>query len=426
MNIYKILRILFNIVDLVFMNFVTPYIALRVLRCFLPVRDSRWAKLALYAGFYIFISTSVLVGDPINILGAILAICITVSVCCSGTFLQRITVVLVFSSFSLSINSLIDTYLRYNIELNIRTDFTIQFYGILRAIIWLAVYFSLRHFKPEAGYRLPPKLWLLVDMLTLAPFATTFITVTMNGYVTGRNKSLSTFLLLIIAAFTSYGLLWEVSILAHNQKLQQEENFYEMNRMYYKNLEQEQLKVRKLRHDMANHLQAMSAMPESELHAYLNELMSSPAMEHSKKYCENNVVNIVLSSKAAIMEQKSITFETSAAVPENIPVKDAELCAVVANSLDNAVEACEKLPKLERHVSVKAAAQKGLFVLNVKNPEGAHSILENGLPVTTKGDTASHGLGLAGIKDIAERYGGGIEISENGRTFSLLVYMHIT
>jgi sensor histidine kinase YesM len=408
------------------MNFVTPYIALRVLRCFLPVRDSRWAKLALYAGFYIFISTSVLVGDPINILGAILAICITVSVCCSGTFLQRITVVLVFSSFSLSINSLIDTYLRYNIELNIRTDFTIQFYGILRAIIWLAVYFSLRHFKPEAGYRLPPKLWLLVDMLTLAPFATTFITVTMNGYVTGRNKSLSTFLLLIIAAFTSYGLLWEVSILAHNQKLQQEENFYEMNRMYYKNLEQEQLKVRKLRHDMANHLQAMSAMPESELHAYLNELMSSPAMEHSKKYCENNVVNIVLSSKAAIMEQKSITFETSAAVPENIPVKDAELCAVVANSLDNAVEACEKLPKLERHVSVKAAAQKGLFVLNVKNPEGAHSILENGLPVTTKGDTASHGLGLAGIKDIAERYGGGIEISENGRTFSLLVYMHIT
>jgi len=426
LNIYKILRILFNIVDLVFMNFVTPYIALRVLRCFLPVRDSRWAKLALYAGFYIFISTSVLVGDPINILGAILAICITVSVCCSGTFLQRITVVLVFSSFSLSINSLIDTYLRYNIELNIRTDFTIQFYGILRAIIWLAVYFSLRHFKPEAGYRLPPKLWLLVDMLTLAPFATTFITVTMNGYVTGRNKSLSTFLLLIIAAFTSYGLLWEVSILAHNQKLQQEENFYEMNRMYYKNLEQEQLKVRKLRHDMANHLQAMSAMPESELHAYLNELMSSPAMEHSKKYCENNVVNIVLSSKAAIMEQKSITFETSAAVPENIPVKDAELCAVVANSLDNAVEACEKLPKLERHVSVKAAAQKGLFVLNVKNPEGAHSILENGLPVTTKGDTASHGLGLAGIKDIAERYGGGIEISENGRTFSLLVYMHIT
>lgn len=143
---------------------------------------------------------------------------------------------------------------------------------------------------------------------------------------------------------------------------------YEMNRLYYRNLEQEQFQVRRLRHDMANHLQTMSGLPEPEMREYLNNIINSPALEHARRFCENNVVNIVLASKASIMEQRKIDMDIEISVPSEIPVQNVDLCAVFANSLDNAIEACEKLPDDQRKVTVKARTDKGLFVMRVQNP----------------------------------------------------------
>jgi len=229
----------------------------------------------------------------------------------------------------------------------------------------------------------------------------------------------------LVVTLSSFGLLWAVVVLARQQKLEQEKSFYEMNRVYYQNLEQQQFQVRRLRHDMANHLQAMSAMPEPGLREYLAGLLHSPAMEHTQKFCENSVVNIVLASKEAIMEENKISVDIKASLPHKLPVQDVDLCAVFANSLDNAIEACIKLPEDQRNISLKARTDKGLFVLQVQNPLCGKTVWQNGIPVTTKDNLEVHGFGLAGIREIAVRYGGSMEITTDETCFTLLVYLPI-
>lgn len=420
MNFGKIFLTLLNILDFISGFLAAPYIAFLVLNSFLPVRENRWAKPLLYGGCFFFAAQSIYVGDPVNILGVLLVFSFAVFLCCGGTFLQRLSILLIFSSLNLSFSALIDNFLWVDINALLSIGSFMR-WGILRLAVWLAVYLALGRSAPKREYGLPPRLWMLVDMLALTPFAATLITVIMgDGEKTAGN--IRDMLLLPVVTLTSFGLLFAVSVLAEQQKLEQEKNYYEMNRLYYRNLEQEQLQVRRLRHDMANHLQTISALPEPELREYISELLHSPAMEHTRRFCENNVVNIVMASKEAVMAQNGIRTEIEASVPKELPVPDADLCALFANSLDNAIEACRKLPEERRKISVRARADRGLFVLRVRNFSGEKAVWKNGAPVTGKQNAEAHGFGLAGIREIAARHGGSTEITETEGQFTLLVF----
>lgn len=393
---------------------VAPYIMLMSLEYFLPLRSKRWAKPVLYVGCWLFVGMVIYIGDRANLPGALIPFGLAVFLCCEGNWLQCLSVTLIFASLGLSFNALVDSSFML---------WDIAYY--LRLLLWLGVYLSLRRFAPKQEYNLSPKLWALIDVLTLTPFAATLITVLLSPDIDRLSDDIQGFLLLLVVTLSSFGLLWAVVVLARQQKLEQEKSFYEMNRLYYRNLEQEQFQVRRLRHDMANHLQTMSGLSEPEMHEYLNSLIHSPAMEHTRRFSENNTVNIVLASKMAVMEQSKIDADIEVSVSSEIPVQDVDLCALFANGLDNAIEACEKLPEEQRRVSVKARADKGLFVMKVQNPYSGITAWENGMPVTTKKNTGIHGFGLAGIREIAARYGGSAEITEEAGQFVLLVYFPV-
>jgi hypothetical protein len=393
-------------------GFVTAFFVMRIVEQFLPVRKKRWIKPILYFGCFLLVDTAIFVGDPINLPGAFLGFGCIIFLCCEGTWLQRLSMTLILSSIGLSLDALMDSL------------FLLSSIDLLECFIWLAIYLVLHRFVPRQEYNLPARLWVLVDVLTLTPLVATFITVLL-GNVEGGVREPRAYLLLPVITLTSIGLLWAVVVLARHQKLEREKRLYEMNLKYYQNLEQNQFQVRRLRHDMANHLQTMSALPEPELRNYLNELIHSPAMECTQRFCENHIVNIVLVSKTAVMEQKHIQADVEISVPQEIPIQDADLCAVFANSLDNAIEACEKLPENQRKLSIKARTDKGLLVLKVQNPVSENTIRKNGIPVTTKQDTNTHGFGLTGIREIAARYEGAVEITGAEGLFSLLVYFSI-
>ena len=403
-------KIIYRIFDYA-CGFAAPYVMLMCLERFLPVRGRRWARPVLYVGCWLFVGMVIYIGDRANLPGALIPFGLAVFLCCQGDWLQCLSITLIFSSLGLSFNALVDSSFML---------WDIAYY--LRLFFWLSVYFSLRRFAPKQEYNLSPRLWALVDVLTLTPFAATLITVLLSPDIDRLSDNIQGFLLLLVVTLSSFGLLWAVVVLARQQKLEQEKNFYEMNRLYYRNLEQEQFQVRRLRHDMANHLQTMSGLPEPEMREYLNNIINSPALEHARRFCENNVVNIVLASKASIMEQSKIDVDIEVSVPSEIPVQNVDLSAVFANSLDNAIEACNKLPEGQKHISIKARTDKGLFVLKMQNPSIEKPVLQNGIPITTKKDPRSHGFGLTSIREIAMRHGGSMEITEAEGIFTLLTY----
>ena len=190
-------------------------------------------------------------------------------------------------------------------------------------------------------------------------------------------------------------------------------------------MEQQQFEVRRLRHDLANHLQILSSLPATERDAYLAELIENPAMDSTLHYCADSTVNAVLSAKAPVMEQSSIKLECKADITRELPFDKVDVCALFANALDNAIEASRKLPEGQRWIHLKARAQKGLFAVKVANslPKEASKAAEDTLPATTKTDKKSHGYGLRSISEIVSRYGGSMEIRTEDDQFQLFLYM---
>lgn len=116
------------------------------------------------------------------------------------------------------------------------------------------------------------------------------------------------------------------------------------------------------------------------------------------------------------MRQAGLTPDFAVSLPETLPLSDTDLCALLGNALDNAMEAAAQAE--DKTVTVRCRIQKGLFMLRVENA------LAGSVPAdlsTTKADKTAHGLGLPGMREVAFRYGGTLEADAASGRFELLV-----
>ena len=95
---------------------------------------------------------------------------------------------------------------------------------------------------------------------------------------------------------------------------------------------------------------------------------------------------------------------------------DMDLCALLGNALDNAIEGSRGAG--ERRITIRCKADKGLFMLRVENTLGG--AVQPDL-ATTKTDKAAHGFGIPGMREIAERYGGTLDAGVRDNGFELVV-----
>lgn len=160
------------------------------------------------------------------------------------------------------------------------------------------------------------------------------------------------------------------------------------------------------RHDYRNHIQNMKNRLDSgggELEQYLDDLADDLTQADTSIKTGNVMADAVLNSKLSVAEQKGIRLNVKAHIPNGVSLTDVELCSILGNLLDNAMEACEKLPYNERFIRVYIDKFKGQFYLSVQNSSPA-VVRDKGLFRTTKAGT--HGFGLFRIDRIAKKYGG--------------------
>ena len=160
------------------------------------------------------------------------------------------------------------------------------------------------------------------------------------------------------------------------------------------------------RHDYRNHIQNMKNRldgDQGELEQYLDELADDLTQTDTSIQTGNVMADAVLNSKLSVAEQKSIQLNVKAHFPKGIEMTDVEMCSVLGNLLDNAIEACEKLPCDKRFLRVYIDKFKGQFYLSVQNSSPSIQ-RDKGIFRTTKAGT--HGFGLFRIDRIAKKYGG--------------------
>ena len=101
--------------------------------------------------------------------------------------------------------------------------------------------------------------------------------------------------------------------------------------------------LRRSRHDFRNHLKAMRVMGEQEVHAYIDDLLRQETLPGAVSSSGDPYVDAVLGSKLNLIKEKNIDYQQNITLPKKIQASPADICAIIANQLDNAVEACEKI-----------------------------------------------------------------------------------
>lgn len=132
----------------------------------------------------------------------------------------------------------------------------------------------------------------------------------------------------------------------------------------------------------------------------------------------NSVLDALLTEKnhRASTIGATIEFSGNAAAPEVDPV---DLCILFGNAIDNALDACEKLPQGERrYVSIEArTTESDILYVQITNPVHHDVKIASNIVQTTKDDPSQHGCGLVTMHDVAERYNGALTISCENRVF---------
>ena len=162
------------------------------------------------------------------------------------------------------------------------------------------------------------------------------------------------------------------------------------------------------RHDMRHHLSVLNELAEGaqseELREYISSLDLRISDMEKERYCDNTVVNAVLSSYIGQAKQKNIRIEAKVNIPKELPLDAFDICTILANALDNAVVACGG--QKERWINMALSLHdNGNFSVDIKNPSETPVVFgKDGLPLSRGGER--HGIGLKSIDAIVRKYGG--------------------
>ncbi|MCM1299400.1 MAG: GHKL domain-containing protein [Firmicutes bacterium] len=242
-----------------------------------------------------------------------------------------------------------------------------------------------------------------------------------------------TMMISVLIFFISASLVKQAAELARSRRTEKELSEYiDIQRRGYDRVVQKMESIREYRHDMRHHLTVIEGLAKQgdcgKIVEYTGKLNGSFGKSAGFEYCKNPELNAVLSEYIGRAESKGVRVNQSFILPELLPFEENDVCLVLANAVENAINACVKLPAEKRYINVSAEYRDGRLLISIENPCSEEIRFdENGLPVT-EGSAASskdpelshrssdeHGIGLRSVKRIAEKYNGFLRcMLENG------------
>jgi two-component system sensor histidine kinase AgrC len=183
---------------------------------------------------------------------------------------------------------------------------------------------------------------------------------------------------------------------------------FRMARTEIESLRQMQQNAAAYRHDMRHHLALLQALASKgqieEIKDYLSTAQSDIDAITPIRFCENETVNLILSSFSAKAKNLGITLTIDAILPDTLAISDTELCSLLSNALENAVQAAKDIPKIEKRiVRLRLFSKNNKLCIDIRNICQTEPRFHDGLPIS-KGE--GHGFGTKSMAYIVEKHGG--------------------
>ena len=277
----------------------------------------------------------------------------------------------------------------------------------------------IKYLKVEKTY------WVLFFMLLASTVFTVSLLFWMTYELNNTDYNVFTIVCSLALVFsTFFGSYLYERLAQQSETIHQQEQFEQQMNSQLKHMDEiilNQEELRRFKHDINNQIVALESYFESgdleggrrHMAALSQQFRATGATINTG----NNALDAILSTKKSLAENKGIVFNTEIRIQERLPLDAKDLCIIFGNALDNAIEACDRLPE---------HAEKRIDLLLVQDAHSLFCTLSNTAPAsndstftTSKADKINHGFGLQNIRDALANYGAELLIEQKDETFSL-------
>lgn len=424
------------------------YLIYSLIGCLIDYRESRLLRFILVIGFGGANAAIIYAGDAFNVC-AVLGVClILIFLCGKGDAETKAAAVMmafplmIAMSYVVYNNPFFWAALQKRIEEGSRTR--VISFGYLfvtayaRTGIWFILYRYFRKRLTKVKRYMKKEIWRYVIAIGACSLLSIMVAIVSPPAVyadvlTGSTLKRSPFagwLVVLAAAVTNLGILSLLPLVIESVYLKQEEQKAGIKEEYYQSLEEQQKKVRRLRHDMNQHFQMLQSYLAAEdidkAKSYLGNLDIAPLHCGGRQFCEDTALNAMLNNRYDKLMEAGADVHFNLDILEITGIEIMDLCTIMSNSLDNALEAVLKIKKARnRKVALKARYKKGYFSYKLTNSKCNEVRVVNGSYISDK-PGKNHGYGIENIQEILLKYGGKMYIETTQEEFSLFLYINET
>lgn len=288
-------------------------------------------------------------------------------------------------------------------------------FNVADKAIQTIVYFSLRRLGEKVQSINKKSQTLLFLLLVGAYFV---VSVLMNMIVTDsavvmQSAIILSWVFILICMLTVIGLV--LVTIQYNTEKTMNSVMQSMNTAMeksYMKMSDNLIQRSKQTHDFKNHLSVISGISsdKEQVQNYIESLLDSLGKIEPLCKSGNEYVDAIINCKASDAEKEKIRFNYAVQIPEELKMDPIDICAILSNQLDNAIEACCKIQEAEdRQIQVHIGQRQNFTFFKVENSIIPKSVKVETLLESDKKDTVNmHGLGIINIRTAAEKYNGSL------------------
>ena len=204
--------------------------------------------------------------------------------------------------------------------------------------------------------------------------------------------------------------------------IEMEKEFEQLQKEYYETLLQKEEDTRRYRHDLNNHLLCMRELAErgdyARMHEYLIKMQGQMNQISKEHYVTGNkIMDMVLNYYLPQVEEGAV-ITVKGKCGDEIGISDVDLCTIVSNLVQNAVEGVNNIHVKDRFIKVEIKRGMGHLMIMIQNSlERGLQYKENGRIRTIKGDEKNHGMGITNVENAVIRNGGIFEYGQEENQF---------
>ena len=308
-------------------------------------------------------------------------------------------------------------------KISIFYSYTISMF--ISLVIRFASFEIIRRYRKQKIQNLPINISIIIVGILLLGILECCTAIALSWYYKDILTDIYTVIVIITVFLINILEFWVVEKyqnlfdrIHYNELMLQEANAKEK---YYKEIEDSNTQIRKIRHDLKNRLIGIMSL-ENDLDIIKNIKLIISDLENvdRKIYTVNIVINTILNTKLQYIEKDNIKCDIYILIPRRINMDYGDAGILCGNLIDNSIEACKRLPPIERWIKIKMVYQENILLLNISNSKDKKEIID----LHKEPNRKNRGFGLKSVHGIVEKYGGTIEIIEQSDFFEVNILLY--